>query len=357
MTDAPDDKRDFFVSFNKADRGWATWIAWVLEEAGYSVFFQDWDFRGSFIEQMHQASLRTERTLVVLSEHYLRSEYARSEAWAALARDPVGREDRVITIKIGPTENFGLFSHFGYLDLTASAEADAERLLIERAKQSIDLTYRSKPATRPHFPGQVPKKPYFPGKPITFLSNSHEDAPWMEALARRLKDECAFQVWWNKWVLGPEKGRHQTMARGLEQVASCVVFIGAKTPSEWLQEKIEHALDLQAQNSDFKFVPVLLPGSNPNVIPEFPSLQTWADFRDGQDQEYAFHVLRQVIRGESVGRWPQSGGITSSFGKFRRYEQKITELSRFRLLGVHEEIIIEFERKILDKWLDDGELS
>ena len=45
--DDPDHKRDFFVSFNKADRNWATWIAWVLEEAGHSVWFQDWDFRGS----------------------------------------------------------------------------------------------------------------------------------------------------------------------------------------------------------------------------------------------------------------------------------------------------------------------
>src|SRR3954466_1313231 len=91
MTDALGDKRDFFVSFNQADRAWATWIAWVLEANGYTVFFQDWDFRGSFIEQMHQASMRAERVLVVLSEAYLGSEYARSEAWVALARDPVGR--------------------------------------------------------------------------------------------------------------------------------------------------------------------------------------------------------------------------------------------------------------------------
>jgi hypothetical protein len=31
MTDVSDGKRDFFISFNKADRAWATWIAWVLE--------------------------------------------------------------------------------------------------------------------------------------------------------------------------------------------------------------------------------------------------------------------------------------------------------------------------------------
>ena len=47
MTDASDHKRDFFVSFNQADRAWATWIAWTLEGAGYSVFFQDWDFKGN----------------------------------------------------------------------------------------------------------------------------------------------------------------------------------------------------------------------------------------------------------------------------------------------------------------------
>src|SRR4051794_32615702 len=167
MTDVPDDKRDFFVSFNQDDRGWATWIAWVLDANGHQVFFQDWDFRGSFIEQMHQATLRSRKTLVVLSDHYLRSEYARSEAWAALARDPVGREDRVVTIKVGPTTgNLGLFSHFAYLDLTTSAEADAECLLLERARKAVEPDYRAKPATRPGFPGgpsrQVPERPNFP---------------------------------------------------------------------------------------------------------------------------------------------------------------------------------------------------
>src|SRR4051794_16267029 len=33
MTDPSDGERDFFVSFNKADRDWATWIAWTLAAA------------------------------------------------------------------------------------------------------------------------------------------------------------------------------------------------------------------------------------------------------------------------------------------------------------------------------------
>jgi hypothetical protein len=29
--------KDFFISYHKVDKTWAEWIAWHLEEAGYSV--------------------------------------------------------------------------------------------------------------------------------------------------------------------------------------------------------------------------------------------------------------------------------------------------------------------------------
>ena len=32
--------KDFFVSYNKADRTWAEWIAWQLEAAGYEIVIQ-----------------------------------------------------------------------------------------------------------------------------------------------------------------------------------------------------------------------------------------------------------------------------------------------------------------------------
>lgn len=31
-----------FISYNKADRSWAEWIAWTLEEAGHAVVYQGW---------------------------------------------------------------------------------------------------------------------------------------------------------------------------------------------------------------------------------------------------------------------------------------------------------------------------
>jgi hypothetical protein len=35
--------KDFFISYNSADRVWAERIAWVLEEHGKTVVIQAWD--------------------------------------------------------------------------------------------------------------------------------------------------------------------------------------------------------------------------------------------------------------------------------------------------------------------------
>src|SRR3712207_9134663 len=97
MTDVSDGKRDFFVSFNQADRAWATWIAWVLEEAGYSVFFQDWDFcGGNFVEQMSRAHAQARRTLAVLSDHYFGSDFTFAEWSARFAQDPAARDRKSV---------------------------------------------------------------------------------------------------------------------------------------------------------------------------------------------------------------------------------------------------------------------
>jgi len=34
---------DFFISYDPADREWADWIAWTLDEAGYRILHDRWD--------------------------------------------------------------------------------------------------------------------------------------------------------------------------------------------------------------------------------------------------------------------------------------------------------------------------
>ena len=59
MSQSPDKKPDFFISYTGADAAWAEWIAIELENAGYRTVIQLWDFApgSNFVVEMHQAFL------------------------------------------------------------------------------------------------------------------------------------------------------------------------------------------------------------------------------------------------------------------------------------------------------------
>src|SRR5215471_11897492 len=141
----------------------------------------------------------------------------------------------------------------------------------------------------------------------SFLSHAHDDKDWVEAIAQRLEDEQGLRVWLDRWMLVPGESWQQAMAKGLGEAATCAVFLGGETPTGWFRQEIEHALNLQSRLSAFRVIPVLLPDAAPgdpaSVLPGFMELRTWADFREGEDADYAFHVLVRGIKGLPVGRW------------------------------------------------------
>jgi hypothetical protein len=94
--------KDFFISYTKADKAWAEWIAWTLEEVGLSVIIQAWDFRpgGNFVLDMQRSASGAEKTIVLLSPAYLQSEYTQPEWAAAFAQDPKGTARKLIPVRI-----------------------------------------------------------------------------------------------------------------------------------------------------------------------------------------------------------------------------------------------------------------
>ena len=102
-----DSAKDFFISYNKADRTWAEWIAWQLEEAGYSIIIQAWDFRAgsNFVLEMQQAASRARRTIAVLSPEYLASLFTQSEWVATFVQDPTGRSKPCCRCACGPANS------------------------------------------------------------------------------------------------------------------------------------------------------------------------------------------------------------------------------------------------------------
>lgn len=151
-------KKDFFISRNRADSDWGRWIAWQLEEAGYTTVLQDWDFRPSqnFVLKMHSAATNCERTIAVLSTAYFAAEFSASEWAARFVEDPTGEEGKLITVRVAECDPPGLLKAIIYIDLVGLDKASAKDALLEGVKRG-----RLKPSKAPGFPGG--QAPRFPG--------------------------------------------------------------------------------------------------------------------------------------------------------------------------------------------------
>ena len=157
--------RDFFISYTSVDQQWAEWIAWQLEEAGYTTILQAWDFRPgmNFVATMDSALETAKRMIAVLSADYFASDFARSEWTAAFAQDPVGEQANLVPVRVRESGDIkGLLGTRVYIDLFGQDEQSARSILLEGV-----IRGRIKPEITPAFPGNVShivaRRPRFPG--------------------------------------------------------------------------------------------------------------------------------------------------------------------------------------------------
>jgi hypothetical protein len=126
---------DFFVSYTARDEDWATWIAWQLEDAGYTVLVQAWDFKigAHFVDEMHRAAQRASRTIAVLSSAYVKSAYAAAEWQEAWRRDPAGEERRLLAFRIEDCDRPGLLAQLVTADLFGLDRDSARDVVLSAA--------------------------------------------------------------------------------------------------------------------------------------------------------------------------------------------------------------------------------
>jgi hypothetical protein len=157
---------DFFISYNIADLAWAEWIAWQLEETGYSTIIQNWDFRpgDNFILEMQRAIETAKQVIAVLSDNYMKAYYTQSEWAAILAKDPIGYKRSLLIVRIQECNVTGMFQPIVRIDLFKKGlnELDAKKTLIDGVKPG-----RVKPSIPPKFPPgnnkrSIRKEPRFP---------------------------------------------------------------------------------------------------------------------------------------------------------------------------------------------------
>lgn len=153
---------DFFISYTSADLTWAEWIGYVLEEEGFTVIIQAWDFRpgSNFVLEMQKAAAEADRTIMVLSPDYLKSQFTSSEWAAAFAKDPRGLERKLVPIVVRQCSPPGLLSSLVHIVLADEDQDSARELLIGGVNAK-----RAKPARRPNFPGSSAQRSRrsFPG--------------------------------------------------------------------------------------------------------------------------------------------------------------------------------------------------
>ncbi|HEV2783999.1 MAG TPA: FxSxx-COOH system tetratricopeptide repeat protein [Actinophytocola sp.] len=153
---------DFFVSYTQADRAWAEWIAWILEEDGYQVLIQAWDFvpGTNWTQSMQEGVTGAGRTIAVLSNAYLKSVYGKTEWLAAWAADPLGEERKLLPVRVENCERPGFLGGVVGVDLFGLDEADAKATL----RSSIAAALSGRAKRKVEFPGRaVPQPARFPG--------------------------------------------------------------------------------------------------------------------------------------------------------------------------------------------------
>src|SRR3954465_2100605 len=124
---------DFFISHAGRDTGWAEWLAWQLQQAGYSVELDVWDWAPGedFVARMAAALERADRLLAVCTEAYFASAFGGAELRAAFAGQAAA-EGRIVPVLVEPVTLPPLYAPLIPLDLTGLDEAAAATRLRER---------------------------------------------------------------------------------------------------------------------------------------------------------------------------------------------------------------------------------
>ncbi len=177
---------DFFISYTSADETWAEWIGYVLEEEGFSISIQAWDFRpgSNFVLEMQKAATEAKRTIMVLSPSYLKSQFASPEWAAAFAQDPQGWMRTLVPIVVQESRAAGLLKSLVHINLVNKSEEVARTLLLNGIREG-----RAKPTRRPSFPGGGASRSHknFPG--ATLPESRHAlSQPYMPNIRREPSD-------------------------------------------------------------------------------------------------------------------------------------------------------------------------
>jgi len=116
-----------------------------------------------------------------------------------------------------------------------------------------------------------------------FLSHASEDAETIKELANQLRT-AGVDVWLDLDEIKPGDNWMECLESGLRECDSFAVYVGRLGIARWINREVRVALDRNAKDPEFRVIPILGPGADPEALPTFLIQHQWLDLRDGKTE-------------------------------------------------------------------------
>lgn len=324
--------KNFFISYNKADKEWSKWLDWTLRSLNYSTFvqFNDIPWGSNFIVGMDKGLKNAERLILIVSPDSLTSGFVESEWSVAKAKDSDGTKGLLLPIKIRDCDIEGLLSVQVYLDFVSKDEAAATNIL----KQGV-----AKLAVTPNGTGvgTDPRPPY----PLRFdfaIEYVDTDQDWVNALITNLENNDK-RVYRDLWKIGND-GVPARVNKPLDGISvECrAVCAGDATPVVWAEDRIQKIQDLQDIQTNFRFVPVVLGNRIASLRDHFTRIRFWADSTNAQ----ALLLGTGTEAVTTMTPVDQTAAVEENTSRFLNYLNKHRDV-------LNEAVLIEAQQKVLNE--------
>jgi len=155
---------DFFIVYNKADKQWADWIGYILEEKNYTVWIPDWDIHSgnNMVIEIQNVlndilAMKDKRRMILIVSPNLSNNTIEEISWTSvLTHDPDGSKGLLLPVVVDNNMTQQFLSEKKCIVLTQDESEDSfkSKLLEGISRQ------RHKPPCRPQWPGSK-KSQYF----------------------------------------------------------------------------------------------------------------------------------------------------------------------------------------------------
>ena len=140
----PENNHKIFISYSHKDKEWVkNWLLPKLENAGLQthIDYRDFEIGVPSVINMERAVVQCAKTILVLTEHWLNSEWTQFEGLMLQTEDPIGLRKRILPMMLCDCELPPRLKIFTYADFRDENERDfqIERLINQIEKDFAEL--------------------------------------------------------------------------------------------------------------------------------------------------------------------------------------------------------------------------